>query len=254
MIKRLLSLTFVASIVTSVAFAQCTPIPSTPVGFFPDPNQGQNMTPGDPNQSYSQVFNFKVPKDTTVNFQGFPVDAEIDSVHFDDITGLPNGLSYSCSNTDCYYDSLEVGCIDVSGTINDTVGTYEVTVMVTFYGTALGGTVATEQAGSLPFATYQFAVGNVGVQDHLNLSRFEVVQNYPNPFEKETLISFSSPTNATYDFNVYNVLGELIKTKKIKAEQGLNQFTFASENYPSGVYVYSLSDANNTITKRMIIK
>lgn len=254
MIKKLLSLTILATLVTGVAFAQCTPNSSTPVGFFPDANQGENMDPGDPGQPYSQIFYFKVPRDTTVVFQGFPVDAVIDSVSFDTITGLPAGLSFTCSNSDCYYDSLEVGCIDVTGTITDPAGIYDVTVMVTFYGTALGGTVATEQAGSLPFANYQFEVGNVGVEETLDLSRFDVVQNYPNPFEKETVISFSSPNNDTYTLTIYNVLGELVQTQKIDAEQGLNQFKFTALDYPSGVYVYSLSNGEKTITKRMIVK
>ncbi len=251
--KKLLLFVFSFVLSAGVAMAQCTPPDpnTTPPGFTPEP--GSPLAPGDMGVAYSQVFMFKVPSDTTVEFQGFPVDAQIDSISFDDITGLPGGLSFACSNADCFYDALETGCIDVSGTITDPDGTYPITVMVTFYGTALGGSVATEQAGSLPFGEYEIIVGDVGIEDGLSLNKFDLGQNYPNPFDKSTLISFSSDANKTIEFKVYNVLGEIVRDEKIDAERGVNQFEFVAE-YPAGVYIYSLSDGTTTLTKRMVIK
>lgn len=253
MTKKLLLSAFSIALSAGVAFAQCTPPDpnTTAPGFYPEP--GSPLAHGESGMAYSQVFTFEVPSDTTVDFQGFPVDASIDSISIDDITGLPAGLSFDCSNADCFYDAMETGCIDVSGTITDPDGTYGITVMVTFYGTALGGSVATEQAGSLPFGEYDIVVGDVSIEEGLKLNKFDLVQNYPNPFDKSTLISFSSDANKTVDFTVYNVLGEKVKEQKIDAKRGLNQFEFISE-YPSGVYIYSLNDGEKTLTKRMIIK
>lgn len=250
MIKKLLLSTCAATLIAGSAFSQCTINPNTPNGFYP--TEAQGIATGDPNAAYSQEFHFKVPTDTTVVVSGFPVAATIDSVTFDDISGLPAGLTFQCSSSDCHYDADEAGCILLSGTITDTAGNYDISVMVTFYGTASG--FPTQQAGSLPFSNYTLQVGDVSVEEKLNYNTFDVVQNYPNPFDKETIISFSSPSNEVYELNIYNVLGERVKSQKIEAQQGLNQYKFVSGNYSSGVYVYSLGNADKTITKRMVIK
>lgn len=255
--KKLLSTLVLVVFSMGSVLAQCTVNSNMPPGFTPDPNNGENMDPGQPNQQYSQEFHFKVPKDTTVTIQGFTVTAEIDSLFFHSFEGLPNGLTMECSNTDCFYDSLEAGCLLVSGLINDTAGIYKCTLNVVFYGTANTqiGVIATETVGALPFAIYNnFKVGDVGVEDGLQLNKFDLVQNFPNPFDKKTQISFSSDANKSVDFKVFNVLGGIVKEQKIDAKQGLNKFDFVSEDYPSGVYFYSLSDGDKTLTRRMVIK
>jgi hypothetical protein len=256
MMKKLLSLIVLVGFAYA-ASAQCTPPDpnTTPTGFHPDPNQGENIAPGDPGVSYSQTLEFKVPSDTTVTIQGFSVQADIDSVSFDTIMGLPNGLSYQCNDPDCTYDSLETGCIQISGTINDTAGTYEVSVMVTFYGMAnLGGNqIPAETAGSLPFAVYQMEVGDVSVQT-LNPTKFDVVQNIPNPFSGETTIKFNNPVNTEIEFAVYDMLGKQVDYKKFEAEAGENSIKYRADKLNAGAYFYTLSNGSERLTKRMIVK
>lgn len=254
--KKLLSLALIALVSIGGVLAQCTVDYNQPPGFHPNPNDGEQMDPGQPNMAYTQEFHFKVPKDTTVVFSGVSVNAEIDSIMFASFTDLPAGLDFVCSNADCFYDSLEAGCITLSGTITDPAAVYKCTLNVVFYGWAYNtpiGDVQPQNFGALPFAIYNFQVGNVGVEDGLTINTFDLVQNYPNPFDKSTLISFSSDANKTVDFKVYNLLGEIVKQQKIDAERGLNKFEFVSE-YPAGVYIYSLSDGDKTLTRRMVIK
>src|ERR1035441_1274864 len=42
--------------------------------------------------------------------------------------------------------------------------------------------------------------------------KYDLAQNFPNPFNPTTVITYSIPTSSNVIINVYNILGELIKT------------------------------------------
>ena len=98
-----------------------------------------------------------------------------------------------------------------------------------------------------------FAISIIGVMDN-NSSEFTLEQNIPNPFNKTTTIRFVSPKNQKFIFSVYDVNGRIIKTKRINANKGNNEFVFSREGLSSGVYIYKLSDGVNTVAKRFVVK
>ena len=78
-------------------------------------------------------------------------------------------------------------------------------------------------------------------------------QNYPNPFNPSTTISFNLPTSMEISLKVYDLLGREVATL-INNEQytaGLNNVTFDASNLASGMYIYELTSANLSITKKM---
>ncbi len=105
-------------------------------------------------------------------------------------------------------------------------------------------------------------------------SKFELSQNYPNPFFAEssgnstTTIKYSIPsviarseaTKQSHDFasnvqlNVYNILGEEVATL-VNEKQSPGNYTvqFDASNLPSGVYFYTLRVGNFVATKKMIL-
>lgn len=81
---------------------------------------------------------------------------------------------------------------------------------------------------------------------------FALEQNFPNPFNPSTSISFSIPTDSKVTLEVYDVLGKAVKSlvNENKAA-GSYTVTFDASNLSSGVYFYRLSAGENTLLKKM---
>lgn len=72
-------------------------------------------------------------------------------------------------------------------------------------------------------------------------AKFELYQNFPNPFNSQTTIEFYSPAKEKIILEVFNILGQKVKTLfegEVKA--GRQRVFFDSTNFPSGVYFYRL--------------
>lgn len=85
-------------------------------------------------------------------------------------------------------------------------------------------------------------------------SRFKLYQNYPNPFNSTTIINYEIPVKSFAQLNIYNILGQKIKTL-IEKELQPSYYTiiFNSESMTSGIYFYKMSAGDITYTKKMII-
>ena len=79
-------------------------------------------------------------------------------------------------------------------------------------------------------------------------------QNFPNPFNPNTNISFSIPNLNFVTLKVYNVLGKDIETlfEGIKPA-GNHQVTFNGNNLASGIYIYKITTDSFSESKKMIL-
>ena len=80
---------------------------------------------------------------------------------------------------------------------------------------------------------------------------FDVMQNFPNPFNPSTKIGFLIPTDENVSIMVHNILGELVDIKNSFLTKGnyvVNWFSKGS----AGVYFYTIAYGNQSITKKMI--
>ncbi|GAB4363064.1 MAG: hypothetical protein Kow0042_00630 [Calditrichia bacterium] len=72
--------------------------------------------------------------------------------------------------------------------------------------------------------------------------QFHLYQNFPNPFNAETLIRFTLPKALDVTLSVYNVIGQevlsIYSDKKLNA--GLHEVRVKGEQLPSGIYYYRL--------------
>jgi hypothetical protein len=82
---------------------------------------------------------------------------------------------------------------------------------------------------------------------------FALNQNYPNPFDPTTSISFDSPETADYTLTLYNTLGQVVKRLKGTAQPGENEIVWDASSSSSGVYFCKLEIGNNTDTKKMVL-
>ena len=76
----------------------------------------------------------------------------------------------------------------------------------------------------------------------------------PNPFIHSTKILFTSKTASTIILSVKNVLGKTVFEKTFKTKEGKNSIPFSKGNLLSGMYIYTLQDSKNIVSKRFVIK
>ena len=92
-----------------------------------------------------------------------------------------------------------------------------------------------------------------GVPTIAGPAKFEVYQNVPNPFNGTTEIDYSSAMSGKVNLKVFNVLGSAVMNRTCDAKTGMNQVFINSKELAPGIYMYSLSNGIQTITKRMIV-
>jgi hypothetical protein len=84
--------------------------------------------------------------------------------------------------------------------------------------------------------------------------KFRLFQNRPNPFKKETLISFSLPEATFATLTVYDINGRVLKVMEDNYQAGYNELAISrSDLGVPGVMYYQLMTDNGTLTKTMIL-
>ena len=79
-----------------------------------------------------------------------------------------------------------------------------------------------------------------------------VLNNYPNPFNASTKISFSMNETANASIEIFNLKGQLVEKFSVNSNQ--NSIVWNAENQASGVYLYKMkSNGRYTSTKKMIL-
>jgi hypothetical protein len=85
-------------------------------------------------------------------------------------------------------------------------------------------------------------------------AELKLEQNYLNPFNPMTRISFTLPTDGYVSLTVYNLLGEKVVTlAEMNMKSGINEFIWNAANQPSGVYFYTLKAGSFSETKKLIL-
>lgn len=83
---------------------------------------------------------------------------------------------------------------------------------------------------------------------------FVLSQNYPNPCNPSTIISYDLPVNAQVTLKVFDVLGREIQTLVNELQSaGNHSVTFNASNLPSGVYFYRLQAGTFSQTMKLLL-
>lgn len=91
-----------------------------------------------------------------------------------------------------------------------------------------------------------------GIDDENDFG-FTVQGNYPNPSTDFTNIMFATPTASEVSINIYDMAGRSVHTYKGTSYVGENKYGLSTENFKSGVYMYSITVGGKTISKKMIV-
>ncbi len=246
MLKRLLVLVaFLVSGILTSSYAQCVPdLTITSPGIYPDSATG--LPSGTVGIPYNEVIQVKVLTDTVSG--GFPVI--ITNITITSVSGLPPGLTYSCNPATCIFPGGSNGCILLSGTPS-TAGIFPLTVDVSIAGTVFGAP-APPQTSSIDYYVINIDV-NSGLGNNLASLKFDLLQNKPNPATSFTDLSFTSPVGGDFKIKMFNLIGKEVFRQTVRGMAGMNTTRIDTENFTPGVYMISLENGTDIVTRRMIV-
>lgn len=96
----------------------------------------------------------------------------------------------------------------------------------------------------------------MGISDDADFSpnKLNLLNNYPNPFNPSTTITYRLQTHDHIVLKIYDVLGHEVSTLvNEKKSAGEHKIEWNAQNYPSGIYYYRLKVGNEIHTKRMLL-
>jgi hypothetical protein len=69
--------------------------------------------------------------------------------------------------------------------------------------------------------------------------QFEILGNFPNPFNRLTAIQFALPEDGIVTLRVYDLLGRTVAIMPLGSQKaGIQEVKFNAANYSTGVYLY----------------
>jgi len=85
-------------------------------------------------------------------------------------------------------------------------------------------------------------------------SEFALEENYPNPFNPETTISYTLPKTAGVELRIYDIKGNIVETL-VNCTQNAGRYSvsFQGKNFSSGIYFYKIKADNYNNVKRMLL-
>jgi len=261
--KSLLSISIFA--LTLSASAQCDvnghDFGDAPYGVSPDATLGETFIDGLLDQAYEDVLYLKIPTDAGDIIEGFE-GAPVDSVEIVAVTITLNGvlmqltdmgLNYECNNggfsdSPCTYYGGTSGCARIIGTPTMS-GTFELTVSVLGWTTIFGNA----QNQSIVYDQYTLYIEDPDGVEPVASYNFQVEQNTPNPFSKSTEIRLWLENATPINYEVMNLLGEVVRKDRIIGSKGKNTIRLNGEDLNPGIYLYSVEVNGKRVTKRMMI-
>ncbi len=114
--------------------------------------------------------------------------------------------------------------------------------------------------GDFIFMPPTFGTGNIGFLTGIspvdvNTVGFELKQNYPNPFDYETTITFSIDQASEVSLDIYNTLGSkqtCLVDEYLSA--GEYKYTLNASHLKPGIYVYTLQVDAKHMVKKMVVQ
>ena len=110
------------------------------------------------------------------------------------------------------------------------------------------------QAGGAKIFKRTFTITSVKNSDSQSADNFNLEQNFPNPFNPSTTISFSIPEETFVKLEVFNSIGEKVST--LVSENliaGNYTYEWNAPGFTTGIYFYKITAGNFSETKKMIL-
>ena len=83
---------------------------------------------------------------------------------------------------------------------------------------------------------------------------FQLYDNYPNPFNPTTIISYNLSKPSDVKIEIYNAvvqrISELVNRQQLA---GFHKINFDTTGLPSGIYIYKITASNYSQSKKMTL-
>lgn len=247
---------------TSAQVASCSISPLlNKAGIWPD--SATNFLTGYVGQAYNQNITIKVSKDTTgFCFTRFELSNPGTVTNFDCPPGLTLLAGPTLTNSGGVYKipANAASCAQISGTPT-AVGSYTLKFRVQAFGTPNFGSCPNQPVYNNGIAissqTLTYYIINIlntptNIKESIDFKSLGLNAT-PNPANAKTNLKFNVGDESVAKISIYNLLGEKINEEEFKTKVGENSFELKTENWPNGVYLYSVQYKNFTQTKRLII-
>nr|HMQ70866.1 T9SS type A sorting domain-containing protein [Ignavibacteria bacterium] len=84
--------------------------------------------------------------------------------------------------------------------------------------------------------------------------KYSLNQNFPNPFNPETIISYQIPSDHNVLIKIYDISGKEVLTLVNEYEvAGSYEIKFNGSNFASGIYYYQIEAGEFKATKKMLL-
>lgn len=233
------------------SMAQCTP-DTTLVGnnFYFAPASSQYVNVGGTNftilpyaetgVAYSEILQFKVPLDTSVN----GLTANIDYLKVLNISNLPAGFQLNCNPANCTFPGGSFGCGELAGTggpADSVVLKVAIELKFSSNGQSL---VTTDTIRDIIFVTKGFVSQEEQSDIKLDL--------YPIPADRELTLSFES-MDQTSELSIRDLSGkEIFKASREANSNKIWKLDVSS--IPNGIYIYTLKNGLRTNSGRFSVE
>ena len=101
--------------------------------------------------------------------------------------------------------------------------------------------------------SFNFTTTIVGVQQNAANSVNSSIL-YPNPAYNNATLAIGLKDASSITINVYDVVGQLVKTTKADGQLGENNINIDLNNLTTGIYMVNVKVGNTTSTKKLIIQ
>ena len=104
------------------------------------------------------------------------------------------------------------------------------------------------------YATVKYIQTTVGTNNRMPVSQHLTLQNFPNPFSSETIITWQSDAGGHATMAVYDMFGRKVKTLiDSYQESGAHSLVYQPANLRSGIYILTLQTGSNSSSIKMIV-
>jgi hypothetical protein len=93
------------------------------------------------------------------------------------------------------------------------------------------------------------------ISPEIDRTENQLIQNFPNPANEATTISFVLKTKAPVNISLFNISGKKIKELvNDDLTEGIHSLEFKKGSLPSGVYFYKMVSGNFSQTRKIIFQ
>lgn len=211
------------------------------------------------NETENIILSYRVPSSTFVGIKLLPNDLSslriIDWKDYYERGSGSDSVIYSLMSSGIIDKSLTGGPLGASCLLSQAKVHLSLHDSTYVYLAVALGRDETEVLDNINSASGRYFNKPLAVEKHAAQPPiFQLDQNFPNPFNPSTNISFSIPKQDHVSLKIFDLLGkEITCLINSDLERGVHRVRFYSDSLPGGVYFYRLETSNHSEVRKMMI-